>query len=653
MAEKTASFAIRLDSDVDTAAREDAAELEKLRKAIFGSQDAIKQMGAALKSLRGQSDEVKSAKEQLKAKIEAERNVTSALNLQLLKVGTTYEKLASHARASAKGQKDMAGAAAGAARGIKAAGGPVAELGGKLGSLRDLLQGGGGAFAVFAAAAALTVAAVAGLVVGIGAAGIALTKFIIGGANAARAANLVREAASGSAENAANLGTQVDALARKLPTPKDKLNDLAAATTRALSGTRVSGQGIVDTYATIAEASSAMGDEVGSQLGEIVKRGKNFGRLQINPFELQGTGINFTDVAKELSTQMGVSVKEAQAALFEGRVKIDDGAKALRATVEKRFGSINARKLLDLDVIVQKFHERLAALTSGVNLEPFLKGLQELADLFGDTTVSGAALKDLVTLIGNDLVGSFGKGTPIAKVFIKQLIIGALQLTLVFYQTRNAIRDAFKGDNVITMANALGLAKVYAQGLADAFILGAKVALDMVVAVAQLVAKFDELSKSFAAKTGGESLGGNLAKGVANGLTGGVSGVVTAAIGLAGKAKNAIEGALGIHSPSKVGHEMGLQMPRGMAMGMEAGAPEVQAASDALVPTAPPATPGKGASNGRGGPQVIINFSVDVQAGGSGESVAKALSEPSFLAQFTKVVEDALLGQGVPTQTPV
>jgi uncharacterized protein (DUF111 family) len=146
-----------------------------------------------------------------------------------------------------------------------------------------------------------------------------------------------------------------------------------------------------------------MGDEVGKQLENIITRGQMAQRVQINPLELQGSGLQFKDIAGQLAANLHIGVEQAKAALFEGRVKLDDGAKAIRDAVDKRFGEINAKKLLDLGVQAEKFKEKLTALTADVKLEPLLKGIDELSHLFDNTTVSGAALKQLVTFLGDQI----------------------------------------------------------------------------------------------------------------------------------------------------------------------------------------------------------------------------------------------------------
>ena len=673
MPEKIATFSIRLDSNAKDVAREDSAELQSLRDKIRGSSDAIKQMSAAYRSLRGSTDEVKGAKGQLKAMIDAERASLSAANLAILKQGTTYEKLADKQRKAVKVQQEAKESADKLKSAIGVAGGPVKDLADKLGTLKSFAGGAGGGMGLLTFASAAAVAVLVGLTAAVVAGTAALASWIVEGANAARTMGLIREAASGSAQNAANLGSQIDALSGKVATSKGKLQELAVSLTKSLSGTRASGQGIVDTFNLVAQASEAMGDEVGNQLGEIIKRGKQFGRVQINPFELQGTGLQFQDIAKELATQMHVTVGAAQTALFQGRVKIDDAAKALRTTVEKRFGEINARKLLDLDVQMAKFREHLAALTSGVNLEPLLKGFSQILSLFDSSTVAGATLKDTITVIGNTIGKVFSAAVPDIQAFVKKFINGALdvaiaglRIALALVQSKESIGKFFKAfDGVLTVRNlVIGLTAVVA-GLTAAFV---ALAVSTVafwgpivgigVAVAGLVALIPTLIKAWDAlndwaKGAAESMaavGKAIIDGIIHGLETGWKFLVDKVTGLADAVKAAFKGALGIASPSKVFAVYGQQTAEGAAQGMDRGAPSVQASADAMAPR-PPAGTSRGARGDGGGASVNVTVNINVGGGGGGgQETAKALSEPSFLAQITSAIEDALSGAGIPTQ---
>ena len=360
-----ATLSINLEDHVSESAESMADSVEALRDRIAGSEDAIKEMGGALRRLRGTSDEVKTAKGELVAKLQAEKDKISAANLALLKQGTTYDKLSAQTRKLTKDRedlkkktdkdaeskaKDRADAMSAA---IRTAGGPVASLKEKLETLRAVTGDSSGAMGLATLAAAGLAAAVIAVAAAAAAGVLALGKLIIAGANAARTANLMREAAAGSASNATALGTQVDALADKIPTARGALNDLAIS----LAKSGVQGQTLVDTFNAVGQASAALGEDAGAKLRELVERGRLTQRLQVNPLELQGTGVQFEDIAKALAKNLKVGVNDARAALFEGRVKLADGAKALRDAVEQKFAGINLRRMLDLNVIAEKFQE--------------------------------------------------------------------------------------------------------------------------------------------------------------------------------------------------------------------------------------------------------------------------------------------------------
>ncbi|HEX8795451.1 MAG TPA: hypothetical protein VF765_31090 [Polyangiaceae bacterium] len=671
-----ATFAINLGGDAAEVSEEAAAELEKLRETIHGAEDSVKQMRSALRSLRGESDEVKGAKAQLNAMVDAERNKISAANLQLLKQGQTYDKLAADARklaaAKAEADKQMKADALAKAKesadraknalektkegteklgkAIDLAGGPIADLKGSFSSLEGVLGGAEGVMGAVGFAFAGLIAACVALTAALVAGAIAFVRFVVVGADAARSLNLVREAATGSAENARNLGTQVDALAARVATGKEKLNDLAAS----LARTRLSGQAIVDTFNAVGQASAAMGDDVGNTIKGIITRGQQAQRIQINPLELQGTGLSFKGIASELAAQLKIGTKEAEAALFEGRVKLEDGAKALRAAVEKRFGEINARKLLTLDVQAQKFRERLGALTADVNLEPLLKGLDTLQHLFDGSTVTGATLKTMITTIGNTIGPAFEKVAPIVAAFFKGLVIGALDVAIAFLKMKKFIVDALGGSDLLKGFDVVGAAvlagKIAVYGLVAAVgVLGAAFALSTApiwASAAALYGIYRALKWVWdtVSNIDWKEIGTGIVDGIVNGLEAGATFMVKSIEGLADKAKDAFKGALGIHSPSKVFAEYGQHTAEGYAEGVEDGAPRAAAAASAMAPS-----PGGGGASGGGGGRVI-NVTINVQGGGGGQEVAKQLSEPSFLAQLTKAIEDAVLGAGVPTQ---
>lgn len=667
---------------VETNADAAASSVESLREQIMGSTAEIKAMAGTLRQLRGSSDEVKAAKAQLTAKMDSLKNSVSGASLALVKQGSSYDAAAQRAKLFAAQQKAASDAqkklgetlkkdelakskdrasAMGAA--ISKAGGPVASLRDKFGSLKSVLgeTGGSAGMGLVTLGAAAAVAAVAVLAAAVMKAGYALAKFILVSGDLARSAGLKREAWSATAQNAANLGTQIDALANKVPTSKEALNDLAIA----LMKSKLGGEATVDAFNAVGQASAALGDEAGGKIKEFIERGRLMGRMQIDPREmLEGFGnLNFDDVAAELAKGMHVSVAAARKALAEGRVKLGDGAKAMRMAVETKFGGLNLRQMMSLENITKKLHEKLAGLTSGVNLEPLLKPFSELGKLFDDSTVTGQTLKMLVTAFGQGMVSTLTEAIPLGKALFQGSVIGALHLYIAYLKVRNQLRETFgdsktlKGIDWMKTALEAGTTAMYILGTSAA-LLGAGLVLAIapfvllgkaVVDAVNLISDAFTSTQTFLSQMDWKATGGAIVDGLVDGLKNGAGRLKNAVLGLGDDVKKSFKSALGINSPSTVFAEFGKNTTEGYTQGVEAGSGGANGAVEGMV--SPPTGGGAARSSGGGGP-IVLNVTINAGGGGEGgQQTAKALSEASFLAQLTKAIEDALVGAGIPVQT--
>lgn len=496
-----------------------------------------------------------------------------------------------------------------------------------------------------AGAVTLAVTATLALTAALVAGSVAFGAWIIHAADGARSARLLRDAAmGGNAQWGQNFGDQVEALGRKVPQSRAELDKLG----KSLAAQRIGGQIWVDTINAVAQASAALGDSAGSKLEEFVTRGRLLQRFRLNPQELLGTGVDFKEVATALAGALHTGVDAAQKALFEGRVKLSDGAAALRAAVEKKFGAINLRQLISLDVLAKKFGETLDDITKGVNLEPLLTSLKEIADMFSLSSVTGNALKQIVSVFGNDLVGSFKSGTPLMKRFIYGAIMGAQDLTIAYLRVRNAIRDALpKGaalDAIKVGFYALGVAAVVA-GVSVAFAVAPILAAGAAFAALPLAITAAIVSVGLAVNafmgTDWEYLGRNIIDGIKSGLDAGWTSLKNAVKGLATSIKDEFKLHLGIHSPSKVFAEFGENTTAGFQQGIEAGSGDAQASVNAMV--APPSQSSSGGAKG----QISVKVEVNIFASGGGD-VGAQVASPSVIDQLTQAVFDALQSAGIP-----
>ena len=611
-------ISIRADSN----ANEAATAQERLLQQINRSQEAVKSYQSSLSKLRGSSDEVKAAKEKLKAAVEGEKEAISRATLALDKMGTTYAET-SKAAAKAKAAADKNSAS-------------IMGLG-----------------ITWTAAGELIASALKSIASAVFGALVSLAKFIPESANALRTMGLFREAATGSAENAKAFGHQIDALGDKIPTSREELNKLSIEMSKSLVSTRVSGQGIVDTFNAVAQASAAMGDSTGKAIGNIIERGKMLGRIGIGFNELQGTGIAFQDVAQQLSKNLGIGINEAQMQLRMGRVKIDAGAKALREVVEKRFGGINARRMLDLNVMATKFRDNLQRLTEDVDLEPILGGFEKMGKLFSQNTVTGRGLKQLVTAFGEGMGKIFKVITPLAEKFFKQLIIESLKLEVNVLRLNKWLKETFGADftSKIDLASTAITAAKVAFGLLAAGVAITAAGIVAVIAAVYAVQEaikgavkwVESLKKAFDEGGWGE-LGSAIISGLVDGFKAETNRLLTAVSTVADGVKNAFKKALGIHSPSKVFEGFGKMTGAGFEKGVEASSSGASGAAERMV--TPPSIAAGGKSSGGGSVSATVN--VHFPNVKDGEGVKQVLAGPEFKAAFLKVLEDAMRGAGSP-----
>lgn len=665
--DKTATWKLNVDADGRKAA-EAAADLERFKDAIRSSKDAIDRYRISMRDLKGTDDAAKAARETLKAKIIDEQNAISRANIGMRKAQATYEAVNKRLKEAKDGHSGLKDA-------IVAVGGPVADVKEKFETWSNVLGGTtpltaglvAGLAAVVLAFVALTAAVVAGTV--------ALAKFTLESGNILRAQGLMREAVTGSADDAARLGHQLDYLSSKLATPREKLNDLAVSIRKSFDGTRMSGQGIVDTITAVASASEAAGDDVGRTLQGILERSKQFGRVGINPFELRGTGgPQFQDIAASLAKNMKIGVDQARQQLMYGLVPIDKAAAAIKDAVDARFGAVNAKKLLDLNVIMAKFNENLVGLTRGAGpaLEPILAGLKQMADLFSQSTVEGQALQGAITTFAEILGGAFKGAMPTGISLIQQAIISALKFSIVMVDAAQKVVDfAHSTAGIETINGALMLMKATAVGVGLVVAaLGAIVVSAIGVAVVVL-ATFGQTflliyngakaAWDLIAKLDWAALGQSIVDGIKRGITAAVGGVKNAVLGVAQSVKSAFAGALQIQSPSKVFEAYGQNTAQGYAQGVQAGAPEAQQAVVSMVRTPGPNSTDSARSSNDGSPsvpggalssrpEVKVIFNID--GGASSQRMAATLQSQGVLDGITHAVEIGCRALGIPTQTP-
>lgn len=446
---KTVTFGIRVQAESNADAAADT--VENLRDRTREAQEAVKSYSATLRQLRGTTDEVKSAKEKLKGAIEAEKNAISQNALALGKLGTTYATVVREQQKAAQSAETMKEKTRALRDALKVGGDETRRLSAAFDFMDRYAQNSTVAlFSLGAAGVFLAGAFAVGVVAAVGAATVALAKFTLETGDTLRTQELQREATIGNTESAKAFGTQIEFLLTRIPSTREELQKLSLEQYRLYDSTRISGQGIVDAFNAVGVASAAMGKEVGGRISEIISRGKNVGRFGLSSFgigfgardELQGTGIKSIDVAKQLAKNLNISLKAAEMQLQTHRASLNEGAKAIREVLEMRFAGVNMRRLISLDVVAKKLHDSLVGLVKGVNIEPFLERIDQLARNFDVAYVNGQALKTLLSGIVDLIFGpGSAKGTDFFQEFIDQAIISALEFEIALYKGKGILQE--------------------------------------------------------------------------------------------------------------------------------------------------------------------------------------------------------------------
>jgi hypothetical protein len=336
-----------------------------------------------------------------------------------------------------------------------------------------------------------------------------------------------------------------------VPQGVEELNALGVS----LAKTKLTGKALVDTMNAVAQATGAVDASAGAKLQEIVTRGQHTGRMFLNQLELQGTGINFDDVAQAYADGTKKSLAAARRELMMGGAPLEQGAEALRKATEKKFGALNVANAFSLENAPKKFFEQIKGLMKDVNLEPLTKGLQEAFGQLSPDAPLGRALKTFLESFVGGLAEAAGKGIPMLLEGFKWLVVGALRVGTEFYEMKKKIVDALQGGDWV-------------------------------------------------------KLGKDIILGIAEGVTGAWKFLAEALVSTAKNIKDTFKGELKIKSPSKVFAQYGEQTTEGYAQGVERGAQRAQGAVEGMV-----SSPSKGSTGGV--TTGDINVTIQAPAGGA------------------------------------
>jgi hypothetical protein len=594
MADQTSTFAIELEDETSDPADSAADALERLRTKIEADTAALSGMQRAMRNLKGGTSTNVAAFKSLRDQITAQKEKVAQAQSKFVNLGGAFKKT----EAAGESLTDAA----------QTMGGSVGSLAGRFQAMTRFAGGAHTATLVMAAGCLAAVAAFAALGVAVVAAAAALFKYGLAAADARRSEGLMLE----------GMTRTINWYGRA----HDKAGDLQKA---------------IDGVA----GSSALG------------RGQIVGMAQ-SLYGAQMRGENLRLALEGLAT-VQAAAGDGQAAMYRnmllGGARTQGGIKRISDDIKARFGGVARAQMASLTVQSAKLRESFDMLFSGLALDGFLEGLKSITDLFSQSTATGRQLKVIVEALFKPMLAGLEKVFPIAKRFFQGMVIGALIATIGVQRLAKWLKKTFGDSEILKGFNAQKTA-LYAGvaifgGLATAVLaVAAAFAVVAAVVAAPIVLLAVFIKRSVAAYEAFKRIQwGEAAKamidGLVNGIKNGGQWVVDAIKNLGAKAMKALKEKLGIASPSKVFARLGIELPKGAAVGVRSGTRVLEAeigrmgrrGSEALElgggPVAQP-TPRAAALVGRQPASSLPPINLTVNVNGAGET------DPARLARMVR-----------------
>lgn len=559
---KVDEYIIKLQQQASGAAQT-AAAMNALEAQIRAEQDALSVLTAEANAARAALDALKAAgdfsgkdaaiRKQAEALAAVEANArASSVDLAALRnakgIAAQVDAHAAAKRASAEQRAAQAAETAELTKALGPLGGYVSKLG-SVASISGMAMS--AVLGMVAAIVASTVAAIAGAV--------AMTKYAIACADAARSQRLLDNAAAGTTARGSELNKVISDVASRVPIAREKVAEFG----RALEIAGVTGSRMQTALEAIAAIESVI-PGAGGKVESLVERFQRLRRAVITRADLVGTGLAIEDIAAQVSKATGMAQSAAIAALQNGTLGVDKTLEYMRKAIEAKFGKTIAAQMMSLDVQFAKMKANFAALFSGLDLEPLLAGLKTITDLFSQNTVTGRVLKAVMTLVFQPAIDGIAKLAPFARQFflgfavgilrmyvaLKPLIVGIGQL-LNMGGKGDGLKTAFMLGRWAVMTLQVGievLLSVVTAAIVAVRVLGA--AWDW---IKEVYGKLDALGKFLSGlQSTALEAGTNFVMSFVNAITQGIVAAVAAVMQLGAAAGAALKASLGIASPSKV-----------------------------------------------------------------------------------------------------
>lgn len=341
------------------------------------------------------------------------------------------------------------------------------------------------------------------------------------------------------------------------------------------------------------------------------------------------TGDNMSIALKAIATQEAAIGTDETSDLIEKLKTGQTSAVKLANTIEKKYGETARAKMIGLDQSVDRLKQNFGALFSGLKIEPLLKSIARIVDLFDETSTSGKLIKSLFEGFFQPLVNAADTALPYVMLFVVEFGITLLDLAIAFapaikmaeklfgMEPDDTMEVVMQAATIAAIAFAAGVFMVILGfGLLAAIVAPVLLAIyntfKLLVGIASFVKAAFEIAVKAIQGVDLKTVGEDVMKGLAKGIATGAPGVIAAMTSIADALPASVKKILDIGSPSKVFAEIGGYTAEGFTVGIEGEQDNVNRALSGMMS-------GQGRPTGGPGGNTY-NYDVAINVNGAGES---------------------------------
>ena len=462
------------------------------------------------------------------------------------------------------------------------------------------------------------------------------------------------ESMTGSAAKAKETFNHIQRIADELVIGQDRA---AALSTDLMKNARLPRVKLEESITALVALERGQGADASAKLESIIKGHALKRTFAITREDAMTMGTNMQEVYAAIAKQTKQGVDVVRMKMMQGRISARDGLDAMNALLTKKNKAALEAGNLDPKAMFAKAKETFSRIFEDVNLKPILDSVREFIILFDRSTVSGKAIRLIMTSIF-DVLGKVGKTLfQAVRVGFVLATIAALKLYIAAYPALNSIVKIVKklggggGDGALEM-----LGKTAAL-VFDGIVASMSVVSEAVSGVFDIFSSFVDLISGPAIFNAVEKIKSIFADGfsieafmklgemVVNGIIAGMEAVGgrfgKAAFNIKEKIVGNLKSALGIHSPARALMPIGHYSMEGVRVGAERNAVNLADsvtykapggglpfASGALASAASGAASGASASGASSGASITVNgtnITINAGNGATAQSIADIL----------------------------